>query len=394
VPAAVRGSSRKGYDDFRTRLTRADALLSFARPMPANHPTSLRRDGADDVNVSPVAARGRGGPGLAGLAAGLALALLAGCGQSPPAADAPLEIRLTHAWAPDPDTELHFSAITFAEAVAKLSPRLQVRVYPQGSLGTEREVYEGMQLGSGASCTVSGTAILNNFDQRIGVLDLPYLWQDYDHIHRVLDGEVGRDLAAGLEKQGIIVLAWIDSWGWRNFITTQKAITQPEDIRGLKIRTIPTPIYLAALRMMGANPTPMAYGEIYTGLQTGVIDGFEQASSILVAERYYEVTKHLTLTRHFLAPIVLCYSKAQWDRFSAEEQAILRQAANTMRDLERSQGPAREAESMRILRERGMQIHEIDTRGFQQAAIALQDQLAADIGATDLLAKIRQAVRP
>lgn len=323
-----------------------------------------------------------------GLAAGLA-----GCGKAPTAADATArqEIRLTHAWAPDPNTELHFSAITFAEAVAKAGTRLDVRVYPQGSLGTEREVYEGMQLGSGASCTVSGTAILNNFDKRIGVLDLPYLWKDFDHMHRVLDGEVGRDLAAGLEKQGLIVLSWIDSWGWRNVVTTQKAVTKPADLQGLKIRTIPTPIYLAALRMMGTNPTPMAYGEVYTGLQTGVIDGFEQASPILVAERYYEVAKHVTLTRHFLAPIVLCYSKAHWDRLTPGEQGALRQAAATMRDQERTQGPAREAEALRVLRERGMQMHEIDTTGFQRDALKLQDQLAAEIGATDLLAKIRQA---
>jgi tripartite ATP-independent transporter DctP family solute receptor len=333
---------------------------------------------------------------------GLLIALVAagGCGKSPPgAATKPAagggrtEVRFAHAHAPDVNGELHFSAVTFAEAVASLAQNLPVRIFPQATLGSEREVYEGLQLGSGAACTVSGTAILNNFDQRIGVMDLPYLWQDYDHLHRVLDGEVGRDLAAGLEKQGLVVLAWLDGWGYRNLITTKKAITKPDDLKGLKIRTIPTPVYLATLSMMGANPTPMTYGEIYTGLQTGVIDGFEQGPAIVVAEKFNEVTKHLTISRHLLPVLVICYSKAQWERLGAEDQAKLRQAGRITQDKERALAPAREAEALTTLRARGMTLHEIDTTGWRQAAIKVQDQLAAERGATDLLQKIRAAAK-
>jgi tripartite ATP-independent transporter DctP family solute receptor len=324
--------------------------------------------------------------------------LAAGCGKAPaPADSAPpgrTEIRFAHAHAPDANAELHFTATAFAEALAPHGERLSVKIFPQGTLGSEREVYEGMQLGSGAACTVTGTAILNNFDQRIGVLDLPYLWRDYDHVHRVLDGEVGRDLAAGLEKQGLVLLAWIDGWGYRNLITTQKAVKTIDDARGLKIRTIPTPVYLAALRLMGTNPTPMAYGEIYTGLQTGVIDGFEQAPAIVVAEKFFEVTKHMTLTAHLFPVIVVCYSKAQWDRLAPDDQAKVRQAAGVARDRGRALAPVRDAESLRLLRERGMALHEIDTAAWRQAAVKLQDQLAAERGATDLLAKIRAAAKP
>lgn len=328
-----------------------------------------------------------------------ALLLTGGCGKAPSGAGAAagpggkVEIRFAHAHAPDLNGELHYSAVAFAEAVASLSDRLTVKLFPQGTLGSEREVYEGMQLGSGAAVTVTGTAILNNFDQRIGVMDLPYLWQDYDHVHRVLDGEVGRDLAAGLEKQGLVLLAWIDGWGYRNMITTQKAVKVPDDLKGLKIRTIPTPVYLAALRMMGTNPTPMAYGEIYTGLQTGVIDGFEQAPAIVVAEKFNEVAKHVTLTRHLFPVLVIAYSKAQWDRLGAEDQAKLRQAAAVARDKGRELAPQREREALATLGQRGMTLHEIDTSGWVQAAVKLQDQLAAERGATDLLAKIRAAAK-
>ncbi|MEO6244830.1 MAG: TRAP transporter substrate-binding protein [Opitutaceae bacterium] len=334
---------------------------------------------------------------LAPLSAAMALIVLAGCSKSP-APDAAAksgrtEIRFAHVHAPDVAGELHFTAVAFAEALAADSDRLTAKIFPQGTLGTEREVYEGMQLGSGASITVSGTAILNNFDQRIGVVDLPYLFQDFDHVHRVLDGEVGRDLAAGLEKQGLVLLAWIDGWGFRNLITTRKPITQTDDLKGLKIRTIPTPVYLAALRMMGANPTPMAYGEIYTGLQTGVIDGFEQAPAILIAERFYEVAKHLTTSRHLFPAMIVCYSKAHWARLTPEDQAKIRHAAEVARDRGRALAPAREAEALKTLAERGMTVHGIDTTAWQQAAIKLQDQLAAERGATDLLAKIRAAAK-
>ena len=332
-----------------------------------------------------------------------ALLAAAGCGKSDSgsatggAGDAKksgrTEIRFAHVHAPDTNSELHYSAVTFAESLAAVNDRVTAKVFPQGTLGSEREVYEGMQLGSGAALTVTGTAILNNFDQRIGVLDLPYLWKDYDHVHRVLDGEVGRDLAAGLEKQGLLVIAWLDGWGWRNMITTRRAVKRPEDLGGMKIRTIPTPVYLAALRMMGANPTPMAYGEIYTALQTGVIDGFEQAPSIVVAERFYEVAKNMTETRHLFGTMVICYSKAQWDRLSAEDQASIRKAAAMTQEKERAAAPTREVEAMKTLREKGVTIHSIDTSGWESAAIKVQDQLAAERGATDLLAKIRAVAK-
>lgn len=328
------------------------------------------------------------------LGASLAILAAVGCSRSERAvstATGPVEIRFAHAHAPDLNGELHFSAVAFAEAAASLSDRLTVKVFPQGSLGSEREVYEGMQLGSGAAMTVSGSAILNNFDQRIGVLDLPYLWDDYDHVHRVLDGEAGKNLAAGLERQGLVVLSWLDGWGYRNLITTTKPVRMAEDLRGLKIRTIPTPVYLAALRMMGTNPTPMAYGEVYTALQTGVIDGFEQAPAIVVAEKFYEVAKHMTQTRHLFPALVICYSKAQWDRLTPEDQAKLRQAGKITQERERALAPVREAEALQTLQQRGMTLHDFDRSVFAEAAVKLQDQLAAERGATDLLQQIRAA---
>jgi TRAP-type C4-dicarboxylate transport system substrate-binding protein len=109
---------------------------------------------------------------------------------------------------------------------------------------------------------------------------LPFLWQDYEHVHRVLDGRVGRVLEEDLDKAGFKVLAWMDSWGYRNLVA-RKPVAAPSDLKGLKIRTIPTPLYIATLNTMGCNATPMPFGEVYSSMQTGVLDGFEHSAAMI-----------------------------------------------------------------------------------------------------------------
>lgn len=318
------------------------------------------------------------------------LAAASGCGGGgPETSSRRTMIKFSHCQQADFSSELHTTAWIFKQWINEHSGKLRVKIYPSSALGQEREIYEGMQLGGGATCVVSGTAILNNFIKKIGVLDLPFLWRDYEHVHRVLDGEVGRQLAGELERRGFTVLVWLDSWGYRNVVTASRDVRTPEQLRGLKIRTIETPIYIAALNAMGTNATPMAFGELYTSLQTGVLDGFEHNASTIVANKYYEVTKHIILTRHLFGPVVLVYSKADWDRLSGEEQEIVQAAANMTRDIERALAPVREAECLTQLQDHGMTITEIDTSAFRENAIELQDNLAAELGATDLLEKIR-----
>lgn len=299
-------------------------------------------------------------------------------------------LRIAHTHPASPDSEIHSSAQMFKEHVEANTETLGVRIYDSNKLGDEREVYEAMQLGGEASAAITGTAILDNFVQRIGVLDLPFLWEDYDHVHRVLDGEVGDILASELEEAGFKVLAWMDSWGYRNVITNRE-VRHPEDLAGLKIRTIQSPTYVAALEAMGANPTPMAFGEVYTSMQTGVIDGFEHGAPAVLAGRYYEVAQHMALTQHLFGPLVFCMSVEVWNRLSEEEQRIVQEAALHARDEQRAQAPIREQAALDTLREKGILIHEMDTTGFHARAVELQDQLAQERGATDLLQRIREA---
>ena len=305
------------------------------------------------------------------------------------AAQAKKQVKISHATAPDVANDNHMVAFIIASYINANSDTLEARIYPANQLGEERAVVEGMQLGAGATIHIGGTAIHNNFNKRMGVLDLPFMWHSYDHYHHVIDGKVGETLAAEHEKLGLKVLGWQDSWGYRNVITTKKEIKKPEDLKGLKIRTIQTPTYVAALNAMGASATPMAFGEVYTSLQTGVLDGFEHSSAVAYTGKYYEVAKYLTLTEHLFGPTVTVISKKEWDGYTDKERQVIAAAARLAQDVNRSLSVQRDAESMDKLKAKGMIVNPIDKTQFLKAAGPLQDQLAKNLGAEDLLKTIR-----
>ncbi len=266
---------------------------------------------------------------------------------------------------------------------------LRAEVHGSSQLGSDQDVLQALQLGSGATMFIGGTALLNVFHERTGVLDLPFLWRDYDHVGRVLDGEVGEALAEELEQSGFKILGWGYSWGYRNVVTAREEVSEPEDIAGLKLRTIQSPMYVAAVNAMGANATPMAFGELYTALQTGVLDGFEHAASMVYSTKMYEVSNYVALTRHLFGPTVIAYSLPLWNQLTEQQQQSVREAVALAIDINRALAPQREAEALALLEEVGMTIHEIDTEPFREKAVAVQDDLAASIGATDLLKIIR-----
>ena len=271
------------------------------------------------------------------------------------------------------------------------SDDLKFEVYGSSALGGDQDVLQAMQLGSGATMHVGGTAVYNSIVPVGGVLDLPFLWQDFDHVGRALDGDLGAKLEEKFEQSGFKVLGWGYSWGYRNVVTNGTAVEKPEDLNGLKIRTIQSPVYVAALNAMGANATPMAFGEIYTALQTGVLDGFEHAASMVYSSKLYEVSDHVAMTRHLFGPTVLTYSLPLWNKLSEKDQKVLTDAADFAIELNRALAPVRERKALAQLEAVGMTITQVDTTQFKQDAIPLQDELAADLDATDLLQLIRDA---
>ena len=298
-------------------------------------------------------------------------------------------IRLSHSHPETFSSELQMTAWLFKQFVEEFSDELEVRIYAANALGQEREIYEAMQLGAGASCCISGTAILNNFIPEMGVLDLPYLWKDYQHVHDALDGDAGQQLARISSGKGLMILCFLDSWGYRNIVTASKIIENADDLKGLKIRTIPSRNYIETINSMGMNATPMAFGEVYTGMQTGILDGFEHNATVIQSAKLYEVGKHLTYTRHLFGTVVFMYSLKQWEKLNDRQKDAVQKAARMAAEIERSLAPVKEQEAIDFLISEGVQTHYIDIKPFLSQSVAWQDRLAARCNALTILNSIR-----
>jgi tripartite ATP-independent transporter DctP family solute receptor len=281
-------------------------------------------------------------------------------------------------------------AVEFQDRANAAQSSVEVRVFPASQLGQTREVIEAMRLGSGAAGTTGGPAEYASFVRRLGVLGLPFLWKSYEHALAVLDGPVGKELDQDMEKGGFKVLGWATSWGYRNVITSKREVKQAADLKGLKIRTIPTKVFVAAINSMGANATPMNFGEIYTSLQSGVLDGYEHTAATTISFKMYEVACCMALTKHLMDPTFLVFSLAEWKKLSPAEQGALQKAASEAAQVVRKMAPQREGEALAEVKKLGMKVNEIDTRPLVQASLKAQDELAKEFGAEKLLEQIRK----
>ena len=291
-----------------------------------------------------------------------------------------LILRLSHSMTAGP-TSLHVLAQTFKEIVErKTSGAVIVRVFSSGTLGQERETVQQVQEGL-IDFMVSGSAIWGSVAPKLQVLDFPFLWRDWAHVHRVLDGAVGERIKDYLEQTvRMRPLAWGDSFGFRNVVTRSRDITDASKLAGLKIRTIQSSIYVKTVELMGASPTPMAFGEVYTSLQTGVIDGYEHDASTTLHQRFYEVASHMARTRHIAGVLGLWASTIGLDRLPADLRAPIAQAARDAALTQRVMGPAEDHDAAETLRQRGMTIREFDNSPFRPAAERLWQTEARTLG--------------
>ena len=307
-----------------------------------------------------------------------------------PAAAQKKVLRIHTAGPNDTNVDNTMLAVTFANSANAVASTVDVRVFPASQLGQTREVIEAMRLGSGAAGTTGGPAEYASFVRRLGVLGLPFVWKSYDHAIAVLDGPVGKELEQDMEKAGFKVLAWSVSWGYRNVVTAKKEVKQASDLKGLKIRTIPTKVFVAAINAMGANATPMNFGEIYTSMQSGVLDGFEHTAATVISFKMNEVACCIALTKHLMDPTFLVFSLSEWKKLTPTEQQALQNAATDAGLLVRKMAPQREGEALAEVKKLGMKVNEIDLVPLQKAALVAQDELAKEFGAEALLAQIRK----
>jgi TRAP-type transport system periplasmic protein len=298
-------------------------------------------------------------------------------------------LRLSHSMTAGP-TALHVFGDGFRErAEAATGGAVKIRLFPSGILGQEREVVQQLQEGL-VDFMVSGTAIWGSVAPRLQVFDFPFLWRDWAHVHAVLDGAVGREAAEYLARTvRMRPLAWGDSFGFRQVITRSRDITEAGQLAGLKLRTIQSPIYVKAVELMGASPTPMAFGEVYTSMQTGVIDGYEHDASTTVQQRFYEVAHYMARTRHIAGVLGLYASTTSLARLPVDVRAALEHAAIEAAVAQRAVGPAEDAAAMGKLSSLGMTVRDIDNRAFQQRAERLWETEAHVLDAASWLRAIR-----
>jgi tripartite ATP-independent transporter DctP family solute receptor len=315
--------------------------------------------------------------------AGAAAALLAGCRTSPKGG--PIVLRLSHSMAAGP-TALHAFGDTFRElAEAATGGAVEVRVFPSGTLGQEREVVQQLQEGL-VDFMVSGTAIWGSVAAKLQVFDFPFLWRDWDHVHDVVDGRVGREAADYMEATvGVRPLAWGDSFGFRQVITRSRDVSEPGQLRGLKLRTIQSSIYVKAVELMGASPTPMAFGEVYTSLQTGVIDGYEHDASTTLQQRFFEVARFMARTRHIAGVLGVFASAVGLARLPPGVRPKLEAAAREAARRQRAMGEREDRAATGRLAEQGMTIREIDRSAFMSPAEALWQSQARELDAASWL---------
>ncbi|GAX90177.1 TRAP transporter substrate-binding protein [Effusibacillus lacus] len=275
----------------------------------------------------------------------------------------------------------HLSLKQLKENVEKrTNGKVKIEVYPLSQLGAERELTEALSLGT-ADMSISSTAPIANFYPAIGVVDLPFLFGSREHATKVLDGKVGQDLLKGLEKSGIIGLAWGEN-GFRHITNSKKEIKSPEDLKGIKIRTQENKIHIAAFEALGAKPTPMAWTEALTALQQGVVEA--QENPAIVADQYklYESKQtFMSLTGHVYSPAVFMFSKSKWDTLPPDIQKIIAEEAKAAAKFEREQIAKMEEESLKKLKEKGVKIFEnVDKKPFRDAIKPVYEKYESQFG--------------
>jgi len=256
-------------------------------------------------------------------------------------------------------------AQAFADAVKELTGgRYAVEVSYGGALGGERDILEGVQLGT-VDLALTSTSITGNFVPDFQMFDIPFLFRDFGHAQRVLDGPIGQDVLGKLTGRGLVGLG-LGGVGFRQLTNSRKPVDSAEGVRGMKIRTMENPIHLQAWRAIGALPTPMALPEVFPALQQGTVDGQENPIGAIIGNRFGEVQKHLSMTNHAFTATVITASPRVWAKLAEADKAAFREAAKRAALAQRQRTEEIEREGLDKLRGMGVQVVErVDHARFQ-----------------------------
>jgi tripartite ATP-independent transporter DctP family solute receptor len=295
-------------------------------------------------------------------------------------------IRLAHGL--DVKHSVHKAMIKMGEDLEKISDgKMQLEIYPNSQLGTERECLELLQFGS-LDMTKVSAGIMENFAPKMKIFGLPFLFRDREHSFNVLDGPIGKQLLSEGEQFWLKGLGYYDA-GSRSFYTKEKSINTPEDLAGLKIRVMESVTAMDMVRSLGSSPTPISWGELYTSLQQGVVDGAENNPPSFYLSRHYEVCKYYSLDEHTMLPDVLIIGTQIWNRLSKQEQKWLQQAVDSSVIYQRKLWKEAETEALAEVQKAGVTVTRPDKTLFSKKVEVIYERYKSDKEFYQLIEQIR-----
>ncbi|MEP0369392.1 MAG: TRAP transporter substrate-binding protein [Cyclobacteriaceae bacterium] len=283
---------------------------------------------------------------------------------------------------------VHLGMVRLAEVLEeKSNGTMAIEIYPSGQLGNERELLELLQIGSLAMTKVS-SGVLENFVPSFEVLGLPYLFREKDHLFGVLKGDIGEELLSKGEKYRFRGLCYYDA-GYRSFYTKERPVNTPADLKGLKVRVMKSVTAVKMVDQLGGSPTPVSWGELYTALQQGVVDGAENNPPSFYSSRHYEVCKYYTLDEHTSLPDVLLVSLEWWNDLTSQQQKWLKSAAMESLDYQIEVWEKSEKECLEAVQKAGVEIIRPDKKAFSDKVEPLYEAYKDDKVKYDLIQRIK-----
>ena len=273
---------------------------------------------------------------------------------------------------------------TFCDEVEKrTSGRYKCQHFPSSALGGEREMIEAVQLGT-LDVVNTSTGPVGNFVPEVNIVDIPFLFRDYDHARKTLDGQIGQDLLAKFPPKGLIAIVWTEN-GFRHMTNSKRQIVEPTDAKGLKIRSMQNKVHIEAFQSIGIQPTPMAFPELFTALQQGTVDGQENPIPVILSAKFAQVQKYLSLTGHVYSPALLIVSPKLWNSLSDADKKAFLEAGRAASAAQRKKVNDDEATGIDELRKSGMQVTtKVDGQAFRTAMTPVWGEFAKQFGAENI----------
>ncbi|MBQ0833166.1 TRAP transporter substrate-binding protein [Marinobacter sp.] len=301
----------------------------------------------------------------------------------------PVTLRLAHVV--NEQDGFHIAAVKFQDLVAERTEgAVSIELYPNASLGDERTLLEGMQIGTVDMGVITNGPVAN-FVEEMAVFELPFLFPSPQAAYDVLDGPIGQELLDKLSEVNLKGLAYAER-GFRNLTNSERPVNSPEDMDGLRIRVMENPVYVDTFRALGANAIPMAWTEALTAMQQGTIDGQENPVNVVHSFKLNETQNYMTLSRHTYAPAIFVMGMPAWSKLPEAAQEVVTQAAQEAAEYERKINAEMASKQLAELREAGMQINDNpDIEAFQAAVAPVYEQYGKQFG--DYLPRIQEALK-